>query len=174
MELPTTQTTAPAQASTSSPSGPSPRPPPQRVLACVRCQTRKTRCDRVFPCAQCKDAGLADQCVPATLAPRVRRRKRFPERELLARIRKYEHLMRQGGVEFEPLHGYERERDGSTANESPSGRTRSEVSANPSGLRVSDVGDAEKPSGVKCVVPLCAFMESGRISRLTILCAGAC
>ena len=38
------------------------------------------------------------------LAPRVRRR-RFPERELLDRIHKYEDLLRQNNVRFEPLHG---------------------------------------------------------------------
>ena len=43
------------------------------------------------------------QCVPATLAPR-RRRRRFPERELLDRLRKYEDLLRQNNIKFEPLH----------------------------------------------------------------------
>jgi hypothetical protein len=128
----------------------------QRVLACVRCQTRKTRCDRVFPCAQCKAAGLAADCVPATLAPRVRRRKRFPERELLARIRKYEHLMRQGGVEFEPLHGYdddrERERDGLATESLPrSRRTRSAEPGKPRGVRVSEVGHPDWSSGAKYI-----------------------
>jgi hypothetical protein len=41
--------------------------------------------------------------VPATLAPR-RRRRRFPERELLERLRKYEDLLRQNNIKFEPLH----------------------------------------------------------------------
>jgi hypothetical protein len=42
--------------------------------------------------------------VPATLAPRGRRRRRFPERELLDRLRKYEDLLRQNNIKFEPLH----------------------------------------------------------------------
>ncbi|KAI2899749.1 transcriptional regulator family: Fungal Specific TF [Aspergillus niger] len=71
-----------------------------RVLACVLCQQRKVRCDRKFPCASCIRAGA--QCVP-TLAPRPRRR-RFPERELLERLRKYEDLLRQHNIPFEPLH----------------------------------------------------------------------
>ncbi len=41
--------------------------------------------------------------MPATLAPH-RRRRRFPERELLGRLRKYEDLLRQNNVKFEPLH----------------------------------------------------------------------
>jgi hypothetical protein len=43
------------------------------------------------------------ECISATAAPR-RRRRRFPERDLLDRLRKYENLLRQQGVEFEPLH----------------------------------------------------------------------
>lgn len=41
--------------------------------------------------------------MPATLAER-RRRRRFPERALLERLRKYEDLLRQSNTEFEPLH----------------------------------------------------------------------
>jgi hypothetical protein len=37
------------------------------------------------------------------MAPRQRRR-RFPERELLERIRHYEGLLRQHNMKFEPLH----------------------------------------------------------------------
>ena len=73
---------------------------PQRVLACVLCQQRKVKCDRKFPCANCIKSRT--QCVPATLATRRRRRK-FPERELLERLRKYENLLRQNNIEFEPL-----------------------------------------------------------------------
>lgn len=73
---------------------------PQRVLACVLCQQRKVKCDRKFPCANCIKSRT--QCVPATLATRRRRRK-FPERELLERLRKYENLLRQNDIEFEPF-----------------------------------------------------------------------
>lgn len=40
---------------------------------------------------------------PQALGPRQRRR-RFPERELLDRVRHYETLLRKNKVEFEPLH----------------------------------------------------------------------
>src|SRR5271154_543896 len=73
---------------------------PQRVLACVLCQQRKVKCDRKFPCANCTKCRT--QCVPATLATRRRRRK-FPERELLERLRKYEDLLRQNNIKFEAL-----------------------------------------------------------------------
>ena len=41
--------------------------------------------------------------MPATLGPR-RRRRRFPERELLERLRRYEDMLRQNDIKFEPLH----------------------------------------------------------------------
>jgi hypothetical protein len=74
---------------------------PQRVLACILCQQRKIKCDRKSPCAGCTKAGA--QCIPASLVPRQRRR-RFPERELLDRLRHYEELLRQHQIGFEPLH----------------------------------------------------------------------
>ncbi|KAH7410675.1 hypothetical protein BKA64DRAFT_661512 [Cadophora sp. MPI-SDFR-AT-0126] len=79
-----------------------PQPPkPQRVLACILCQQRKVKCDRKHPCANCVKARA--QCIPATQVTRQRKR-RFPERELLDRLRKYEDLLRQNNVRFEPLH----------------------------------------------------------------------
>jgi hypothetical protein len=76
----------------------------QRVLACVLCQQRKVRCDRIFPCANCTKAGV--QCLPAAQTTRQRRR-RFPERDLLDRLRHYENLLRQHSIQFEPLHSPE-------------------------------------------------------------------
>jgi hypothetical protein len=73
----------------------------QRVLACVLCQQRKVKCDRKLPCFNCTKAGV--QCESAALAPRQRRR-RFPERELLDRLRRYEDLLRRNNIPFEPLH----------------------------------------------------------------------
>ncbi|KAL4879948.1 hypothetical protein BJY04DRAFT_219753 [Aspergillus karnatakaensis] len=73
-----------------------------RVLSCVLCQQRKVRCDRTFPCANCIKSKA--QCVPSHLNPR-RRKRRFPERELLDRVRRYEDLLRQHDIRFDPLHG---------------------------------------------------------------------
>jgi hypothetical protein len=84
-----------------SPTSSQPVNKPQRVLACVLCQQRKVRCDRKFPCANCKKVGA--QCVSAGLAPRQRRR-RFPERELLERLRHYEDLLQRNNIPFDPLH----------------------------------------------------------------------
>ncbi|KAG8166931.1 hypothetical protein KVR01_002620 [Diaporthe batatas] len=72
----------------------------QRVLACLNCQQRKVKCDRRLPCANCVRHKV--ECEPA-LAPRQRRR-RFPERELLDRVRRYEEILRKNNLSFEPLH----------------------------------------------------------------------
>ena len=71
-----------------------------RALACVSCQQRKIRCDRRFPCSNCNKSKV--RCVPAL--PTRQRKQRFPERELLDRLRRYEALLRQHNVKFEPLH----------------------------------------------------------------------
>lgn len=64
------------------------------------CQQRKVKCDRKFPCANCARARV--QCMPASP---IQRRRRFPERELLERLRHYEGLLRQHNIKFNPLHG---------------------------------------------------------------------
>ncbi|KAA8571960.1 hypothetical protein EYC84_001902 [Monilinia fructicola] len=85
--------------SSTTPSTPSQKP--RRILACMFCQQRKIKCDRKHPCSHCTKSRV--QCVPATQVPRQRRR-RFPERELLDRLRQYEDLLRQNNIKFEPLH----------------------------------------------------------------------
>ncbi|KAI5461256.1 hypothetical protein BGZ63DRAFT_355926 [Mariannaea sp. PMI_226] len=80
---------------------------PQRLFACLLCQQRKVKCERKFPCGRCVRAGV--ECLPVSL-PRQRRR-RFPERDLLERLRHYETLLRQNNVKFEPLHTYPSEED---------------------------------------------------------------
>ena len=75
---------------------------PQRVLSCLQCQQRKVKCSRKFPCENCEKAGT--QCVSAAIQTPRQRRRRFPERELLERLRHYESLLRQNDIKFEPLH----------------------------------------------------------------------
>lgn len=82
---------------------PTPQPKPQRLLACIRCQQRKVKCERKYPCKHCTRAGVQAECAPASLAPRQRKR-RFPERYLLERVRQYEDLLQQHNIPFEPLH----------------------------------------------------------------------
>ncbi|TLD35302.1 C6 transcription factor [Venturia nashicola] len=71
-----------------------------RVLACVLCQQRKVKCNHQSPCNQCIKSRV--ECIPTTLAPR-RRKRRFTERDLLDRLRKYEELLRQNKIPFQAL-----------------------------------------------------------------------
>ncbi|KAI1464977.1 uncharacterized protein F4812DRAFT_147020 [Daldinia caldariorum] len=91
-----TSTTSPATTTT---------PKPPRVLACVLCQQRKVKCDKVFPCANCVRSRAP--CVRATLAPPRRRgsSRRFPKRELVDRLSHYENLLRENGIPFESVLG---------------------------------------------------------------------
>lgn len=73
-----------------------------RMLACVRCQKSKIKCDRTMPCSNCVKRNT--QCVPGTAIAPKQRRKRFPERELLEKVRRYEGLLRKHNIDFEPLH----------------------------------------------------------------------
>lgn len=129
------------------PPSPSLRSKPQRVLACVLCQQRKVKCDRKSPCANCVRSEV--ECVQGHLAQRPRRR-RFPERALLERLRKYENLLRQNDIPFEPLHKGSGEeiqpvnaRNGSELEDAPStfsGADTSTYSATPR---------PQRPSGAK-------------------------
>jgi hypothetical protein len=71
----------------------------QRVLSCTLCQQKKIKCNRKIPCNHC--TRTQSKCIPSTMTPR---RRRFPERELLERLRKYEGMLREHKVKFEPLH----------------------------------------------------------------------
>lgn len=72
-----------------------------RGHSCVLCQQRKVRCDKNKPCANCVKAGVECKVVPPQ--PPRRRKKKPHERELIERLRKYETLLSQNGVDFEPI-----------------------------------------------------------------------
>lgn len=112
--------------------GPSRSP---RILSCMSCSQRKVKCNRVFPCANCVCAGT--ECVPGAQLARPRR-PRFPERELLARIRHYESLLHQNNVIFYPLHSEESDREVRVSSLDPSGDTQSDISSSKDDQAVYD------------------------------------
>jgi hypothetical protein len=68
---------------------------------CVLCQQRKVKCDRAYPCGNCRKS--SSECIsPTTLPPRKRKR-RFPEAELLARLRKYEYHLKSYGADIDAI-----------------------------------------------------------------------
>ncbi|KAL1840147.1 hypothetical protein VTJ49DRAFT_763 [Mycothermus thermophilus] len=108
-------------ASEQAPSDPPPPPPPPqappsprqapvpepavvkltRGHSCVLCQQRKVRCDKQKPCANCVKAQVECRVVPPQ--PPRRRKKKPQERDLIDRLRKYESLLTQAGVDFDPI-----------------------------------------------------------------------
>jgi Fungal Zn(2)-Cys(6) binuclear cluster domain len=74
---------------------------PRRKHPCVLCQQRKVKCDRSDPCANCTKARV--ECISPTTLPPKRRKKRFPEAELLARLRRYEEALKIYGVDIDAL-----------------------------------------------------------------------
>ena len=72
-----------------------------RGHSCVLCQQRKVRCDKQKPCANCVKAQVECKVVPPQ--PPRRRRKKPHERDLIERLKKYENLLAQHGVNFDPI-----------------------------------------------------------------------
>jgi hypothetical protein len=92
------QTPSTSAADTPKPSAaPAPRKHP-----CLLCQQRKVRCDRNEPCSNCIKAGVA-KCEAAPQYPPRKRKKRFPEAELLARLRRYERHLRSYGADIDAI-----------------------------------------------------------------------
>ncbi|KAG9234141.1 fungal-specific transcription factor domain-containing protein [Amylocarpus encephaloides] len=73
----------------------------RRKHPCVLCQSRKVKCDRNNPCANCTKARV--ECVSTSILPPKRRKKRFPEAELLARLRRYEAHLRNYGADIDAI-----------------------------------------------------------------------
>ena len=80
-----------------------------RGTSCVLCQQRKVRCDKNKPCANCVKAKV--ECFVVPPHPPRRRKKRLQERDLIDRLKKYEALLSEHGVKFEPM-GHELRSDG--------------------------------------------------------------
>lgn len=72
-----------------------------RKHPCVLCAQRKVKCDRNEPCKNCTKMGV--ECVSATTLPPRKVKRRFPEAELLARIRRYEHHLKDYGADLDAI-----------------------------------------------------------------------
>lgn len=69
---------------------------PEKAYSCVRCFDRKVKCNKQIPCTACTKAGV--ECIFRQPAPPRRRKKRTQEELLLARLRKYEDLLKSHGI----------------------------------------------------------------------------
>lgn len=108
-----------------------------RGTSCVLCQQRKVRCDKNKPCANCVKAKVECRVVPPQ--PPRRRKKRLQERDLVDRLKKYESLLSENGVKFEPI-GQELRSDG------PQGEDVEDLEHEFNELR-TDPDSAVSPSG---------------------------
>lgn len=72
-----------------------------RKHPCIFCQKRKVKCDRNYPCGNCKRAST--ECISPTSLPPKKRKRRFPEAELLAKIRRYEHHLKKCGADLDAI-----------------------------------------------------------------------
>lgn len=70
-----------------------------RGHSCVLCQQRKVKCDRQKPCSNCIKARA--ECIPSAPTVPRRRRRKFTEQDLSARLKKYEYLLKKHGVKVE-------------------------------------------------------------------------
>lgn len=78
-------------------------PPSLKSYACVSCKKRKVKCDRNDPCLHCVKAQV--QCDFRDPLPPRRQKKPQPETLLLARLKKYEDIMRKSGIDPAIVHG---------------------------------------------------------------------
>lgn len=72
-----------------------------RGHSCVLCQQRKVRCDLQKPCSNCIRAQV--ECKVVAPQPARRRKKKLHERDLIERLKKYEALMTQHGIDFDSV-----------------------------------------------------------------------
>ncbi|KAH8819205.1 fungal-specific transcription factor domain-containing protein [Xylogone sp. PMI_703] len=70
-----------------------------RGHSCILCQQRKVRCDRTKPCSNCVKARA--ECIHRAPLPPRRRKKKIPETDLPARLKRAEELLRKHGVELD-------------------------------------------------------------------------
>lgn len=69
--------------------------------SCAMCHQRKVKCDKKSPCSYCVSRGIA--CVPVAPIMKKPRKRRFPEAELLTRLRRYEEALRRYNADIESI-----------------------------------------------------------------------
>jgi len=70
-------------------------------VSCVRCSDRKVKCDRQSPCSACVKHNV--QCVVRSLQPPRKRAKRTKNEVLNDRLKRYESLLEEQGIDTTDL-----------------------------------------------------------------------
>lgn len=76
---------------------PSSTGPPRTSFACVRCSERKVKCDKQTPCTTCARHKI--QCIYRAPKPSRRRRNRTKETSVEERLKHYETLLQENGID---------------------------------------------------------------------------
>lgn len=71
--------------------------PSRPTYSCIRCADRKVKCDRQRPCSACVKHNV--DCVFNHLPPPRKRHKRIKDQILTDRLRHYEALLREQGID---------------------------------------------------------------------------
>ncbi|KPM37974.1 hypothetical protein AK830_g8605 [Neonectria ditissima] len=79
------------------PSSPPPNVPSKPTFACIRCAERKVKCDRQRPCSACVNHKV--DCVFQPPRPPRRRHRQAKDQILTDRLRYYESLLQEKGIE---------------------------------------------------------------------------
>ncbi|KAI9730554.1 MAG: hypothetical protein M1834_005795 [Cirrosporium novae-zelandiae] len=130
-------------------SGPSAAKAPKRY-SCVLCAQRKVKCDKKYPCSTCAKARV--ECVFRAPAPPRRRKKRVTEADLLARLDRCEKLLKQNGINIDPVDGD----DHATGNEEQMDRVslgEYHTEAGQVGSRLRDARSPVPDNGGKLILP---------------------
>lgn len=76
-----------------------------KLYSCALCHRRKVKCDKKDPCTYCVKNRVP--CVPAASTVSKPRKRRFPEAELLARLRRYEAALKDYGADIDSINNGE-------------------------------------------------------------------
>ena len=71
--------------------------PSRPTYSCIRCADRKVKCDRQRPCSACVKHNV--DCVFNLLQPPRKRHKRVKDKILTDRLRRYEALLHEHGID---------------------------------------------------------------------------
>lgn len=105
--------------------------------SCERCYKRKVRCDKAKPkCSHCTRQGV--ECLPSSVAgpsSSRKRKRRFPEAELLSRINLYEAKLKRLGVDISQLAAEDDDGEGSEGHRGQAAASSSSSSREPAERR---------------------------------------
>jgi hypothetical protein len=109
-----------------------------RAHACVLCQRRKVKCDKNDPCSNCAKSQV--ECEFRDPLPPRRRKKKQPDAAMIARLKRYENVLRNSGIDPSSLDA--NGRMGAEPNRYPASENRL---SSPRASKAASEPDIQKP-----------------------------